>query len=138
MNILLDTHVFLWSLFAPEKLSRAAVREIKSSNNDVAVSVVTFWEISLQYALGKLKLTGVKPEELPDFTGQMNIDILPITAAEASSFHKLPRLSHKDPFDRIIIWQAIQRKMTLISKDRDFETYRKFGLKLFGELAGRS
>ena len=120
-----------WSLFAPEKLSRAAVREIKSSNNDVAVSVVTFWEISLQYALGKLKLTGVKPEELPDFTGQMNIDILPITAAEASSFHKLLRLSHKDPFDRIIIWQAIQRKMTLVSKDRDFKAYRKFGLRTF-------
>jgi len=129
MNLLLDTHGFLWSLFAPEKLSRAAVREIKSPNNDVAVSVVTFWEISLKYALGKLKLAGVKPEELPDFAGQMNIEILPITAAEASSFHKLPRLSHKDPFDRIIIWQAIQRKMTLISKDRNFEIYRKFGLK---------
>jgi PIN domain nuclease of toxin-antitoxin system len=129
MNLLLDTHGFLWSLFAPEKLSRAAVREIKSPNNDVAVSVVTFWEISLKYALGKLKLAGVKPEELPDFAGQMNIEILPITAAEASSFHKLPRLSHKDPFDRIIIWQAIQRKLTLISKDRNFEIYRKFGLK---------
>ena len=129
MNLLLDTHGFLWSLFAPEKLSRAAVREIKSPNNDVAVSVVTFWEISLKYALRKLKLAGVKPEELPDFAGQMNIEILPITAAEASSFHKLPRLSHKDPFDRIIIWQAIQRKMTLISKDRNFEIYRKFGLK---------
>ena len=138
MNLLLDTRGFLWSLFTPDKLSEAAIHEIKSPDNDVAVSVVTFWEISLKYALGKLKLTGVKPEELPDFTGQMNIDILPIPAAEASRFHKLPRLSHKDPFDRIIIWQAIQRKMTLISKDRDFETYRKFGLKLFGELAGRS
>jgi len=54
-----------------------------------------------------------------------------ITAAEASTFHKLPRLSHKDPFDRIIIWQAIQRKMTLVSKDRDFKAYRKFGLRTF-------
>jgi len=131
MNILLDTHVFLWSLFTTNKLSKAVIREVKSPNNDVAVSVVTFWEISLKYALGKLELTGVKPEELPDFAAQMNLEILPITAAEASTFHKLPRLSHKDPFDRIIIWQAIQRKMTLVSKDRDFKAYHRFGLKTF-------
>ncbi|MEA2085212.1 MAG: type II toxin-antitoxin system VapC family toxin [Thermodesulfobacteriota bacterium] len=131
MNLLLDTHGFLWSLFTPDKLSKAVAREIKSPNNDVAVSVVTFWEISLKYALGKLELTGVEPEELPDFAGKMDLKILPITATEASGFHKLPRLSHKDPFDRIIIWQAIQRKMTLVSKDRDFKAYRKFGLRTF-------
>jgi PIN domain nuclease of toxin-antitoxin system len=131
MNLLLDTHGFLWSLFTPGRLSKAAVREIKSPSNEVAVSVVTFLEISLKYALKKLDLTGVQPEELPDFAGQMNLEILPISAAEASSFHKLPRLSHKDPFDRIIIWQAIQRKMTLVSKDRDFKSYRKFGLRTF-------
>lgn len=131
MNLLLDTHGFLWSLFTPEKLSKAALRQIKSTDNDVAVSVVTFWEISLKYALGKLELTGIEPEELPDFADQMNLEILPLTAAEAASFHKLPRLSHKDPFDRIIIWQAIQRGMTLITKDRDLEAYRNFGLKTF-------
>lgn len=131
MNLLLDTHVFLWSLFNPDKLSKAAVREIKAPKNDVAVSVVAFWEISLKYALGKLGLTGVKPEELPDFAAQMGLEILPITAAEASSSYNLQRLSHKDPFDRMIIWQAIQRKMTLISKDSDFKSYHKFGLKTF-------
>ncbi|MBW2248724.1 MAG: hypothetical protein JRF62_16405 [Deltaproteobacteria bacterium] len=71
--MLLDTNGFLWALFTPEKLSRNAIREIKSSENDVAVSVVvTFWEISLKYGLGKLKMTGVTPEELTDFTGEMN------------------------------------------------------------------
>jgi PIN domain nuclease of toxin-antitoxin system len=131
MNLLLDTHVFLWSLFTPDKLSKAVIREVTSPNNDVAVSVVTFWEISLKFALGKLELTGVKPEDLPDFAEQMNLETLPITVAEAVSFHQLPRLSHKDPFDRIIIWQAIQRKMSLVSKDRDFKTYRQFGLRTF-------
>ena len=131
MNILLDTHVFLWSLFTPDKLSKAVIREIKSPDNDVAVSVITFWEISLKYALGKLELTGVKPEELPDFAAQMNLEVLMITAAEASTFHKLPRLSHKDPFDRIIIWQAIQQKMTLVSKDRNFKAYHEFRLRTF-------
>jgi PIN domain nuclease of toxin-antitoxin system len=129
MNVLLDTHGFLWALFSPQKLSKSARREITSQKNDVAVSVVTFWEISLKYALGKLELTGVEPEELPGFAEQMNFETLPITAAEASSFHRLPRLSHKDPFDRIIIWQAIRRNMPLISRDRDFKPYRRFGLK---------
>jgi PIN domain nuclease of toxin-antitoxin system len=131
MNLLLDTHVFLWSLFYPDKLSKALTLEIKSPNKDVALSVVTFWEISLKFGLGKLELTGVKPEDLPDFADQMDLEILSITAAEASSFHRLPRLSHKDPFDRIIIWQAIQRKMTLVSKDRDFKAYRQSGLQTY-------
>jgi PIN domain nuclease of toxin-antitoxin system len=131
MNLLLDTHGFLWSLFTPEKLSKAALREITSPDNEVGVSVVTFWEISLKFALGKLELTGVKPEELPVFADRMNLETVPITPDEASSFYKLPRLSHKDPFDRMIICQAIQRRMTLISKDRDFTAYRKFGLRTF-------
>lgn len=116
MNLLLDTHGFLWSLFTPGKLSEAVIREMKFPTNGVAVSVVTFWEISLKNALGKLELTGVKPEELPAFADQMSLRIL-------------PRVSHKDPFDRIIIWQAIQRRMALASKDRDFKAYREFGLR---------
>lgn len=66
---------------------------------------------------------------LPDFAGKMNLEILMLTAAEASSFHELPRLSHKDPFDRMLIWQAIQRKRVLVTKDRDFGAYCEFGLK---------
>lgn len=129
MNLLLDTHVFLWSLFAPDNLSEAATREIKSPYNEVAVSVVTFWEISLKYALGKIEISGVEPDDLPFFARQMNLETLPLTASQASGFHRLPRLSHKDPFDRIIIWQAIQKNMSLVSKDRDFKSYRPFGLK---------
>jgi len=129
MNFLLDTHSFLWTLFFPEKLSRSAAQKILSSDNDVAVSVVAFWEISLKYVLGKLELSGVQPDELPGFAEQMGLSILPISPSEAASFHKLPRLLHRDPFDRFIIWQAIQRKMTLISKDREFKEYQKLGLK---------
>lgn len=130
MKLLLDTHAFLWSLFSPEKLSQRARREIISPENEVSVSVVTFWEISLKYALGKLELSGVTPEELPDFADHMDLEILPINPAEASSFHQLPRHSHKDPFDRIIIWQAIQRRLTLVSKDRNFKDYLEVGLNV--------
>jgi len=130
MNFLLDTHSFLWALFSPEKLSPSAAQKIRSSDNDVAVSVISFWEISLKFALGKLELSGVEPEALPRFAEQMGMNIMPISPTEAASFHKLPKLLHKDPFDRFIIWQAIQRKMTLISKDCEFKEYLKFGLKI--------
>ena len=130
MTYLLDTHSFLWAIFSPQKLSKSARETIRNQDSEVAVSVVTFWEISLKYALGKLDLVKVKPEDLPDVAEKTGIDILQITPQEAASFHNLPRLTHKDPFDRLIIWQAIQRKMPLISKDREFKDYRKFGLKI--------
>ena len=63
MTYLLDTHSFLWAIFVPEKLSRSARETIRDQENEVAVSVVTFWEISLKYALGKLDLVKVKPED---------------------------------------------------------------------------
>ncbi len=130
MNLLLDTHSFLWTLFSPEKLSSAASGGIQTPENSVYVSVVTFWEISLKYALGKLNLTGVLPEELPDACLETGFDILTIEPSEASSFHKLSRISHNDPFDRLLIWQAISRNMIIVSKDRQFAGYKKFGLKI--------
>lgn len=130
MRYLLDTHSFLWALFSPAKLSRPVRKTIKNRENEVAVSVVTFWEVSLKYALGRLDLIKVQPEDLPDVAEDTGMDIIQITPQEAASFHNLPKFAHKDPFDRLIIWQAIQRKMTLISKDRDFKNYRKFGLEI--------
>ena len=130
MTYLLDTHSFLWAIFSPQKLSKSARETIRDRENEVAVSVVTFWEISLKHALGKLDLVKVKPEDLLDVAEKTGIEILQITPQETASFHNLPRLTHKDPFDRLIIWQAIQRKMPLISRDREFKDYRKFGLKI--------
>ncbi len=130
MRYLLDTHCLLWAIFNPEKLSKSAREKIKDAENDISVSVVSFWEISLKYALRKLELTNSVPEDLPKITQKMGIEVLPINSHEAASFHKLPRLAHKDPFDRIIIWQAIQKKLTLISSDQEFRQYQQFGLKL--------
>jgi PIN domain nuclease of toxin-antitoxin system len=130
MRYLLDTHCLLWAIFNPEKLSKSAREKIKDAENDISVSVVSFWEISLKYALRKLELTNSVPEDLPKITQKMGIEVLPINPHEAASFHKLPRLAHKDPFDRIIIWQAIQKKLTLISSDQEFRQYQQFGLKL--------
>lgn len=129
MNYLLDTHTFLWSLFNPELLSNKAAKAIRSPDNIIYLSVVSLWEISLKYALGKLELTKVMPEDLPVAAKQMGLDVLPLDGHEAATFYRLPHFGHKDPFDRLIIWQAIQHKMTLISKDARFGDYKKIGLK---------
>jgi PIN domain nuclease of toxin-antitoxin system len=83
----------------------------------------------LKYALGKLELTGITPDNLPEYASELDISKLELSVKEASSFYKLPK-KHKDPFDRCIIWQAINRGFTLISKDRTFDDYKEFGLKL--------
>ena len=129
MNCLLDTHVFLWTLFDPEKLSKKARQAIEDPYNTIYVSAATYWEISLKYALGKLVLTNVLPDALPDISRQMGFEIMVIDADTASTFYKLPRTTHKDPFDRLVVWQAINKKVTLITKDKGVGAYRKLGLK---------
>ncbi|OGU10774.1 MAG: hypothetical protein A2075_06370 [Geobacteraceae bacterium GWC2_58_44] len=129
MNCLLDTHVFLWSLFNPELLTGRADKLIRNPENTVYVSVVSLWEISLKYALDKLELVDVLPEELLDAAQQMGLDVLPLDGQEAATFYRLPHFGHKDPFDRLLIWQAIRHKMTLVSKDAKFGDYKKVGLK---------
>jgi PIN domain nuclease of toxin-antitoxin system len=130
MKYLIDTHIFLWSLFSPQKIPKPIVQIIKKSENEIFVSCVTFWEISIKYSLNKLELEAALPDELPNFAKRMNFEILNLTAEDAASFYRLPRTSHKDPFDRMIIWQAIREKMIFLSKDSKIPAYQKFGLNL--------
>lgn len=130
MNYLLDTHTFLWAAFSPNKLSAKARNEIRSAENQVCISSVSFWEISLKYTLGKIELTDCTPADMPEIATQMGIDIIQLGATETASFYQLPKVAHKDPFDRMIIWQAIQQQFVLISKDANFPEYRQFGLKV--------
>ena len=130
MNYLLDTHAFLWAAFSPNKLSTKARNEIRSAENQVCISLVSFWEISLKYTLGKIELSNCTPADMPDIATQMGIEIIQLGAQETASFYQLPKIAHKDPFDRMIIWQAIQQQLVLISKDANFPEYRQFGLKV--------
>ena len=129
MSYLLDTHVFLWALFDPNRLSKKAREAIEDPDNTVYVSAATYWEISLKYALSKLVLTNVAPDALPDISRQMDFQTMDIDADTASTFYKLPRDTHKDPFDRLVVWQAIKRNVTLVTKDKSIGSYRKLGLK---------
>jgi PIN domain nuclease of toxin-antitoxin system len=130
MSCLLDTHALLWSLFDPSRLGKKAADSIQNPEVTVSVSVVSLWEISLKFATGKLELSGVTPDDFPAIIRQSGFDILPIDADDAATFHHLPRMEHKDPFDRLIIWQAISHKLTLISQDSAFAAYKKLGLKV--------
>jgi PIN domain nuclease of toxin-antitoxin system len=125
---LLDTHCFLWSLFEPEKLGSQAVSILENLDNSIYISTVSFWEISLKYETGKLVLT-CPPDKLIVMAEKMGLKTIPLSVEEAALFYKLPKSEHKDPFDRMLIWQAILHKFILISKDSKFENYRQFGLK---------
>ena len=130
MSCLLDTHALLSTLLDPSRLGKKAAASIRNPEVSVSVSVVSFWEISLKFATGKLELSGVTPDDFPAIVHQSGFDILPIAADDAATFHHVPRMEHKDPFDRLIIWQAISHKLTLISQDSAFAAYRKLGLKV--------
>lgn len=129
MSYLLDTHTFLWAVFAPERLSRKARTIIADANNKVYLSSITLWEISLKFALGKLTLENCTPESLVDIARAMGLTLIAPDADEAASFHRLPRLPHRDPFDRMLVWQALQRKLILITKDAALPGYAEAGLK---------
>ena len=126
---LLDTHSLLWAVFAPEKLSGKMRAIVADPTNEIHVSTVSFWEISLKYSLGKLQMTGCSPEELVAIARKMGLTISAPTAEESAGFHRLPKAAHKDPFDRMLIWQCLHRGWTLITRDRGLSEYEALGLQ---------
>ncbi|MDR0909076.1 MAG: type II toxin-antitoxin system VapC family toxin [Spirochaetaceae bacterium] len=131
MNILLDTHALIWAVKEPKKLSTKSLQTIQSRNNNIYVSVLSFWEISLKIGTGKMALEDFDIDSLPLGCVARGYTVVDINPYIAASFHKLPlKEGHKDPFDRMLIWQAINKGWTLISKDSCFEQYKENGLKI--------
>ena len=75
---------------------------------------------------------GVLPDELPDIAKKANFDILDLDVKTASSYHKLPKTNNKDPFDRMLAWQAMSGDYCLLTKDRGFAGFKDYGLKIVG------
>ncbi|MDH5434519.1 MAG: type II toxin-antitoxin system VapC family toxin [Gammaproteobacteria bacterium] len=130
MRLLIDTHIFLWLIFSPTKISRHILDILEDPYNEVCLSSISLWEISLKYSLGRLSLSDAKPEDFPELASKMGINCIPLDAQVSSSFHNLPRLEHKDPFDRMLVWQAITGDYNLVSMDGDMSKYESYGLKL--------
>lgn len=129
MAYLLDTHALLWVIGDSKQLSKKIVTLIQNQDNQILVSTISLWEISLKFRLGKLKLSGFKPEDIPKVLEKLNINIIELNQEDASSYHNLKADFHKDPFDRMLIWQCITRKLTFISKDSEVKKYKISGLK---------
>ncbi len=131
MIYLLDTHIILWSLFEPARLS-PAVRAILENERDTKyVSGVNLWEISLKFSLGKLELGGMTPSDLSETLIEAGYEILDLDTRLLVTYYQLPKKSdHRDPFDRLLIWQAISNGYTLLTQDKKIAQYRVDGLKV--------
>ena len=121
MNILLDTHTFLWYLEDSKQLSSKAAEIIEDPSNTLRLSIASLWEISIKLGLGKLSLQN-SFSELEEVLQQLKIEVLPITFSDTECYLNLP-LHHRDPFDRILVAQAINHSLVLISCDVAFDAY---------------
>ena len=131
MIYLLDTHFVIWAVTDTTKISKKIKEVLVDPDNKILVSTVSFWEISLKHSIGKLELEGGIPEDLPQSCLQMGFEIEPLSAENSITYHKLKATYHKDPFDRMLIWQAISNDYTLLSVDIQAKKYVSEGLKLY-------
>lgn len=128
---LLDTHVLLHSLLAPEKLNQKHYDLLRQDSGPFYFSSVSIWEIALKYNIGKLQLHGHDPEKFLLLCHQAGFQLDELNASQMASFAKMPSgEQHKDPFDRMLIWQSILNKRILLSLDSKFDQYRQLGLQL--------
>jgi PIN domain nuclease of toxin-antitoxin system len=131
MRYILDTHFVLWALFEPEKISDDILRMLSDEDSAKLVSGISLWEISLKFSLGKLELSGTNPDEIYGKIIDSGFEVISVENGLFASYYKLQKNNtHKDPFDRLLVWQAIQNDLMLITKDRKMEEYVKDGLKI--------
>ena len=123
MTILVDTHPWLWALSSPERLSGRAREILEDPRNRIYLSAASSWEIAIKFALGKLELPEPPSRYVPSRLAAMGMTPLPIEHAHALHAGSLP-LHHRDPFDRLLVAQAILEKLTLLTADPELKPYR--------------
>jgi PIN domain nuclease of toxin-antitoxin system len=126
---MLDTHILLWSFFEAKRLSDYVKKILLDEENEIYYSPINLWEISIKYSLKKLDLKGLTPEEFYEELDNSFYLCKNMSNNDIISNYHLPLL-HKDPFDRFLIWEAIQHDFILITVDGSIEEYKKFGLKI--------
>ncbi len=122
MKLLLDTHTFIWWDSEPAKLSFQALALCQDRQNVLLLSVVSIWEMQIKLQLGKLRLTLPLREIIETQRHTNNVEILPITLAHVLALEHLPT-HHKDPFDRLLVAQAIVEEAVLVSADPNIVKY---------------
>lgn len=129
INYLLETHIFLWFINNDKRLPNQWRTLIKISDNEVYLSVVSLWEVILKYQLGKLVLPESPEIYVPKQRKRHFIDNLDLDERSVANLIKLPLL-HRDPFDRMLISQAIEHKLTLMTVDSKIIKYSVDGLSI--------
>ena len=122
MKLLLDTHIFLWYISADPRLPLAHRAAIQEPTNEAFLSVASLWETVIKYGMGKLTLPAPPDEFLPRQRERHHITSLSIEEAAMSHLAKLPSL-HRDPFDRILVAQALQHDLTVLTVDDAVKAY---------------
>ena len=122
MRLLLDTHVFLWYITADPKLPATFRVSSQDPANEVYLSVASVWEAVIKHQLGKLPLPGPPAEYLPQQREAHGIASLLVDEGVMSHLAGLPPL-HRDPFDRLLVAQALQHGLTIATVDPDIPTY---------------
>jgi len=122
VKLLLDTHALLWFLLEDAKLSSNARSLIADPANDPLVSPASYWEIAIKISLDKYTLAEDFVEFMESQLAENDLTVLPITVAHAAVVARLP-FHHRDPFDRLLIAQAMVESVPVLSSDRAFDLY---------------
>lgn len=122
MRLLLDTHAFLWWVADSRRLSATAHKLIADETNSLFVSAASAWEIATKHRIGKLPEAADLALNVAGIIRGQGFEELPITVADAERSGRLPG-PHSDPFDRMLIAQAVSRELALVSNDRAFDDY---------------
>jgi len=122
VRLLLDTHALIWWLAGNVSLPRTARNLIDDERNDVFVSAATVWEIATKHRIGKLPDVGVIAADAHGWIDEQGFLELPVTVRHGQTAGALPG-PHKDPFDRMLIAQAIAEDLVLISNEKLFDSY---------------
>jgi PIN domain nuclease of toxin-antitoxin system len=121
MKVLIDTNVLIWYLQNSSQLSLMAKGILEDTDHQLYFSVASLWEISIKIGIGKLRLQK-RFHELEDILNQLRIEILPISFSDTECYLSLP-LHHRDPFDRMLIAQALNYSLVIITADSAFDLY---------------
>jgi len=122
VKLLLDTAVFLWHITGSDQLPTDVVDAVRSPANDVRLSVVSMWEIQVKHGLGRLVLPESPATYIPRQRERHQIASIPLVESVLAHLANLPD-RHRDPFDRMLICQAIEHDLTLVSSDRAIHAY---------------
>ncbi len=122
MRLLLDTHALIWWLAADDALSSTARSAIADPASDVFVSAASAWEIATKYRIGKLPRAALLAADVAGVVAAQGFNELPISIRHGQIAGNLPPI-HRDPFDRILVAQAITADMTLVSNDAILGAY---------------